>query len=89
MDNNSANPYLSPEETNANRNKQLCHSHLFGSVVFLLSWTPSMMEKELAGSNSLLLSSYRQWAAVSANLLPIWGESRHKLDNSKLDSTQQ
>ena len=30
-----------------------------------------MMEKELAGSNSSLSSSYRQWAAVSANLLPI------------------
>ena len=71
MDNNSANPYLSPEETNSNGNKQLCHSHLFGSVVFLLSWTPSMMEKELAGSNSSLSSSYRQWAAVRANLLPI------------------
>ena len=30
------------------------------------------MEKELAGSNSSLSSSYRQWAAVRANLLPIW-----------------
>ena len=52
--------------------KQLCHSHLFGSVLFLLSWTPSMMEKELAGSNSSLSSSYKQWAAVRANLLPIY-----------------
>ena len=30
-----------------------------------------MMEKELAGSNSSLSSSYRQWAAVRTNLLPI------------------
>ena len=35
------------------------------------------MEKELAGSNSSLSSSYRQWAAVRANLLPIWEETAH------------
>ena len=56
--------------------------HLFGSLVFLLSWSPSMMEKELVGSNCSLSSSYRQWAAVSANLLPIWvgGSQRKQLN---------
>ena len=47
-----------------------CNSHLLGSKGFLLLWRPSMMEKELAGSCSS--SSYRQWAAVKANKLPIW-----------------
>ena len=37
-----------------------------------------MMEKELAGSNSLLSSSNRQCAAVRANLLPIWRKKQTK-----------
>ena len=37
-----------------------CCSYLYGSMVFLLSWRPSMMEKELAGSTSLLSLSKRQ-----------------------------
>ena len=45
--------------------------NLLASLVFLLLWTPSMMEKEEAGSISSLSSLNRQWAAVSANRLPI------------------
>ena len=57
-----SDPDLSPckKQTNAIPGIVAIQSHLFGSLVFLLSWRPSMMEKELAGNTSLLSSSYRQ-----------------------------
>ena len=61
--------------------------NLLASLVFLLLWTPSMMEKEEAGSISSLSSLNRQWAAVSANRLPICeqqlDEQTNKLGNYK------
>ena len=48
-------------------------SYLFDARVILLLWTPSMTENILAGSTSSLSSSKRQWAAVMAKRLPIWG----------------
>ena len=50
--------------------------HLVSSLACLLSWRPSIMEKELAGSSSSFSSSKRQWAAVNANLFPICGGSK-------------
>ena len=38
----------------------MCNTHLVGSLTLLLSWRPSIMERELAGSTSSLSSSYRQ-----------------------------
>ena len=43
-------------------------------LVLLLSCMPSMIENVLAGNISSLASSYKQCAAVKANLLPIWWE---------------
>ena len=59
MNNNLADPNLSPDmERSASLGLMVTHRHLFGSLVFLLlSCRPSMMEKELAGSSSVLSSS--------------------------------
>ena len=50
-------------------------------LVLLLSCMPSMIENVLAGNISSLASSYKQCAAVKANLLPIWWEE-NTYDNS-------
>ena len=60
MDQDLANSDLPPTPDRNRKMQILKQSHLLGSLVFLLLWRPSMMEKEVAGSNSSLSSSYRQ-----------------------------
>ena len=58
MNKHLADPDLSPDEEWSNfKSQKVIDSHLFGSTAFLLLCRPSMMEKELAGSNSVLTSS--------------------------------
>ena len=72
MHKNFAHSDLLPEKRLDDIKDKGWGQNLLVSVVFLLLWRPSMMEKEEAGNKISLSSlSWRQWAADSANLFPI------------------